>query len=82
MSNEARKDCLLLWRSERTQSASVPHRGKNGFVFRNWFCVILYLLDHVTGVLTPSLLGDLSSPDLVLPDYCRAGYWLLPDMCD
>ena len=36
--------------------------------------MILYLLDHITGVLTPTLLGDLSSPDLVLPDYCRAGY--------
>ena len=45
-----------------------------GFVLRNRFRVILYLLDHITGVLTPTLLGDLSSPDLVLPDYCRAGY--------
>ena len=65
---------LLLKTACSCGGPRVPRKGENGFVLRNRFCVILYLLDHVTGVLTPTLLGDLSSPDLVLPDYCRIGY--------
>ena len=65
---------LLLKTACSCGGPRVPHRGKNGFVLRNRLCLILYLLDHATGVLTPTLLGDLISPDLVLPDFCRAGY--------